>query len=53
MQLGNGIQKISARPIKVYVDAQGEVWYCDVEVDAKADFLAAGCSPLSQSPNHK
>ena len=53
MKLGNGIVKVSERPIKIYVDQQNEIWYCDANVKPDEDFLAAGCSRLSDSPNHK
>ena len=52
-RLGNGIRKSSARPIKVHVAQNGEVWYCDEEASTEKGFAAAGCSPLSESPQHK
>lgn len=52
-QLGNGIRKSSARPIKVYTAENGEIWYCDAEASVEEGFASAGCSPLSESPNHK
>ncbi len=52
-KLGNGIQKMSARPIKVHVAKNGEVWYCDAEASTESGFESAGCMPLSESPQHK
>jgi hypothetical protein len=52
-KLGNGIQKTSARPIKVHVAKNGEVWYCDAEAGTESGFESAGCLPLSESPQHK
>ena len=52
-QLGNGIRKNSARPIKVYVAENGEHWYCDAEADVEKGFGSAGCSPLSESTSNK
>lgn len=52
-RLGNGIRKTSARPIEVHVAENGEYWYCDSEADTGKGFAAAGCSPLSESPQHK
>ena len=52
-QLGNGIRKSLARPIHVHVAEDGEVWYCDEEADMRKGFAAAGCTPLSESPQHK
>jgi streptogramin lyase len=50
--LGNGIVRPSARPIKIYVDKQGEVWLCDETVDQNSDFSAQGCSPTSANPQN-
>lgn len=48
LNVGRGIQKMSARPIKVMVDQAGEYWICDAHVDpSKGDFLAQGCTPHS------
>lgn len=52
-KLGNGIRKNSARPVKIYVAQDGEYWYCDSEASVDKGFSSAGCSPLSESPNHK
>lgn len=52
-KLGNGIQKMSARPMKVHVAKNGEVWYCDAEASTESGFESAGCMPLSESPQHK
>lgn len=51
-QLGNGIRKSSARPMKVHVANNGEVWLCDIEADTNKGFAAAGCSPMSESPQN-
>ncbi|UCD24530.1 MAG: hypothetical protein JSW51_01025 [Gemmatimonadota bacterium] len=45
--VGNGIFKQSARPIKVVVDQSGEYWLCDVNVDPTGDLGAQGCTPHS------
>lgn len=52
-QLGNGIRKSSARPIKVLVAANGEVWLCDDDANLSDGFAAAGCSSLSESPHNE
>jgi hypothetical protein len=38
--------------MKVHVAKNGEVWLCDVEADTKRGFAAAGCSPMSESPQN-
>ena len=47
---GNGIIKNSGRPIRVHVDASGEYWLCDANVDPKANLLRQGCTPHSGVP---
>ena len=43
-QVGNGIVRPSARPIKIYVDDDGEYWICDKNVyPASGDFAGQGC----------
>jgi hypothetical protein len=34
---------VAARPMKVVVDAQGESWICDHDVDPSKDLAAQGC----------
>jgi hypothetical protein len=44
LHIGEGILKPGVRPIKVYVDAQGEYWICDKDVDPTTDdFKRQGC----------
>jgi hypothetical protein len=38
--------------MKVYVGRDGEIWYCDADVKETNDFLAAGCSRASDSPQN-
>lgn len=51
--LGNGIRKSSARPVKIHVARDGEIWYCDADAKPEGDFGGAGCSPLSESVSNK
>ena len=51
--LGNGIRKSSARPVKIHVAKDGEVWYCDANAQPNGDFGGAGCLPLSESVQGK
>lgn len=45
VHIGNGVFKPGARPIKVVVDAAGEWWICDADVDPHSkDFKENGCS---------
>jgi hypothetical protein len=53
IKLGNGIRKSSARPVKIHVASDGEIWYCDESVNPQGDFGGAGCSPLSESVSGK
>jgi streptogramin lyase len=47
--IGNGIRKNSARPIKVVVGPEGEYWICDKSADVQgSDFLSAGCAAHSE-----
>jgi hypothetical protein len=47
--IGNGIVKTSARPIKFVRDSQGEIWICDKDADLGAnDFRGAGCTAHSE-----
>jgi hypothetical protein len=47
--VGNGIRKNSARPIKVEVGPEGEYWICDKEADVSGfDFRGAGCAAHSE-----
>jgi hypothetical protein len=45
--VGSGIIKPSARPIKFVVDSAGEYWICDATVDPTGDLGAQGCSAHS------
>ncbi len=53
IKLGNGIQKTSARPVRIHVGSDGEIWYCDASVKAGEEFGSAGCRPLSESVGNK
>ncbi len=44
IHLGNGILKPGTRPLTVHVDAQGEYWLCDANVDPKTDNLEDHCT---------
>ena len=44
LHIGEGILKPGTRPIKVYVDKDGEYWLCDANVDPESsDFRKEGC----------
>jgi len=46
--IGNGITKNSARPIKVVVGPDGEYWICDRDAQVSGfDFAGAGCAAHS------
>ena len=45
VHVGKGILKPGTRPVKIYVDKNGEYWLCDADVDPEsADFRKEGCS---------
>lgn len=45
LHVGKGILKPGVRPVKVYVDKNGEYWLCDAEVDPESDdFRKEGCT---------
>ena len=47
--VGNGIVKNSARPIKFVVGPEGEYWICDKDAEISGfDFAGAGCAAHSQ-----
>ena len=49
LHVGKGILKPGTRPIKVYVDDDGEYWLCDADVDPTSkDFREQGCSAHSE-----
>jgi hypothetical protein len=49
LHIGEGILKPGVRPIKVYVDAKGEYWICDKDVDPESeDFKKDGCVAHSE-----
>jgi hypothetical protein len=49
INVGNGILKPGVRPIKIFVDQQGEYWLCDADVDADSkDFSKEGCTAYSE-----
>ncbi len=49
IHIGEGILKPGTRPIKVYVDEEGEYWICDADVDPKSeDFRKEGCVAHSE-----
>ena len=44
LHIGKGILKPGTRPIKIHVDADGEYWICDKDVDPSTDdFRKEGC----------
>jgi hypothetical protein len=46
--IGNGITKNSARPVKVVVGPDGEYWICDRDAQVTGfDFAGAGCAAHS------
>jgi hypothetical protein len=48
LHIGKGILKPGTRPIKVYVDKDGEYWLCDADVDPTTeDFRKEGCDAHS------
>ena len=48
INVGAGILKPGARPVKVYVDKEGEYWICDRDAEISGfDFAGAGCTPHS------
>jgi hypothetical protein len=47
--VGNGIVKTSARPVKFVTGPQGEVWICDKDAEISGfDFRGAGCAAHSE-----
>jgi len=49
IHIGKGILKPGVRPVKVYVDDDGEYWLCDGDVDPTTkDFREAGCAAHSE-----
>ena len=49
LHIGKGILKPGTRPIKVYVDKNGEYWICDADVDPESeDFRNEGCAAHSE-----
>lgn len=49
LHIGQGILKPGTRPIKVHVDANGEYWICDKDVDPSTDdFRKEGCVAHSE-----
>jgi hypothetical protein len=45
IHIGNGVLKPGTRPIKVFVDQDGEYWLCDADVNPKSvDFRKEGCT---------
>jgi hypothetical protein len=47
--VGEGIVKPGARPIRVIVDDSGEYWLCDAHIDPNTtDFRNAGCMAYSE-----
>ena len=48
LHIGEGILKPGVRPIKVYVDDDGEYWICDADVDPTTkEFREKGCAAHS------
>jgi len=49
IHFGEGILKPGTRPIKVFVDKNGEYWLCDSDVDPQSeDFRKEGCTAHSE-----
>ena len=48
--LGNGITKTSARPIRVHVGQDGDYWLCDESVESGVDFSQSDCISHSSVP---
>lgn len=49
LHIGEGILKPGTRPIKVFVDSDGEYWLCDADVDPTSEkFREQGCSAHSE-----
>jgi hypothetical protein len=48
--LGNGINRSSARPVRVKVGRDGEYWLCDADVEHGVDYARAGCTAHSSVP---
>jgi hypothetical protein len=45
LHIGQGILKPGTRPVKIFVDKNGEYWLCDADVDPESDdFRKEGCS---------
>ena len=45
IHVGKGVLKPGTRPIKVFVDKNGEYWLCDAGVDPEShDFRKEGCT---------
>ena len=45
LHIGEGILKPGTRPIKVFVDKNGEYWLCDADADPESsDFRKEGCT---------
>jgi hypothetical protein len=45
LHIGKGILSPGVRPIKIYVDEDGEYWLCDADVDPESeDFRKEGCT---------
>ena len=50
IKVGEGILKPGVRPIKVFVDKDGEYWLCDADVDPNSpDFRKKGCTSYSET----
>jgi hypothetical protein len=49
VHIGKGVLKPGSRPIKVFVDQDGEYWLCDAHVDPNSDdFRRDGCVAHSE-----
>jgi hypothetical protein len=45
IHVGKGVLKPGTRPIKVFVDKNGEYWLCDADVNPESpDFRKEGCT---------
>ena len=50
VHLGEGVLKPGIRPIKVYLDENGEYWLCDADVDETIDLKEQACWRCSEVP---
>jgi hypothetical protein len=45
LHIGQGVLKPGTRPVKIFVDKDGEYWLCDADTDPESsDFRKEGCT---------